>query len=306
MDEGSVGVVSSTPARRPFGDTGLTVPVLGFGAGGIGDPALSERDAETLLNSVLDLGVGLIDTARSYGLSEERIGRHLARRRREFVLSTKVGYSVPGFEDWTAECVSAGVDLALENLRTDAIDVVHLHSCPLETLESNGVAEALGRAVDAGKVRVAAYSGEGNPLDYAVDSGAFGSIQTSVNVVDQRSVETALPRAEERGLGVIAKRAFADAVWRRDFVAGEDEAISIYRQRWHDLSLDFGDVPAEEATLRFAAFVPGVSSILVATRRVEHLAANVAALARGPLPEEMQHAIRARFRERGKDWPGIV
>ena len=91
MEEGTVRAVSPAPARRPFGDTGLTVPVLGFGAGGIGDPALSERDAETLLNSVLDLGVGLIDTARSYGLSEERIGRHLARRRGDFVLSTKVG-----------------------------------------------------------------------------------------------------------------------------------------------------------------------------------------------------------------------
>lgn len=182
--------MSAAPARRPFGNTGLTVPTLGFGAGGVGDPALSERDAETLLNSVLDLGIGLIDTARSYGTSEERIGRHLARRRGEFVLSTKVGYSVPGFEDWTAACVSAGVDLALQNLRTDVIDVVHLHSCPRATLERSGVAEALGRAVETGKVRVAAYSGDGDPLDFAVASGSFGSVQTSVNVVDQRAIET--------------------------------------------------------------------------------------------------------------------
>ena len=298
--------MSKAPARRPFGDTGLTVPVLGFGAGGIGDPALSERDAETLLNSVLDLGIGLIDTARSYGTSEERIGRHLARRRGQFVLSTKVGYSVPGFEDWTAAGVSAGVDLALRNLQTDVIDVVHLHSCPRETLERSGVAEALGRAVEAGKVRVAAYSGDGDALDFAVASGAFGSVQTSVNVVDQRSIETALPRAEERGLGVIAKRTLANAVWRRDFVPGEDEAISTYRERWRALDLDFGDLSPEEATLRFAAHAPGVSSVLVATRSVGHLEANLAALARGPLPDELQRAIRGRFQEVGKEWPGIV
>lgn len=298
--------MSGAPARRPFGDIGLTVPVLGFGAGGIGDPSLSERDAETLLNSVLDLGIGLIDTARSYGTSEERIGRHLALRRGEFVLSTKVGYSVPGFGDWTAAGVSAGVDLALRNLQTDVIDVVHLHSCPRETLERSGVAEALGRAVEAGKVRVAAYSGDGDALDFAVASGAFGSVQTSVNVVDQRSIETALPRAEERGLGVIAKRTLANAVWRRDFVPGEDEAISTYRERWRALDLDFGDLSPEEATLRFAAHVPGVSSVLVATRSVGHLEANLAALAHGPLPDELQHAIRGRFQEVGKEWPGIV
>jgi len=293
------------PARRPFGNSGLTVPILGFGAGGVGDPSLSESDAGALLNSVVDLGLGLIDTARSYGLSEERIGRHLGARRGELVLSTKVGYGVPGYADWTAECVSAGVDLALSNLRTDVIDVVHLHSCPRETLERNGVAEALGRAVAAGKVRVAAYSGEGEALDFAVASGHFGSIQTSVNVVDQRSSDTAVALARERGMGVIGKRALANAVWR---TAGPsaDEAIATYRRRWESLELDFGPLSPDEAALRFAAFVPGVSTVLVATRRVEHLVANLAALARGPLPDEMQSAVRARFRERGGDWPGVV
>jgi len=298
--------VSAAPARRPFGNTGLSVPALGFGAGGVGDPALSERAAETFLNSVLDLGIGLIDTARSYGTSEERIGRYLARRREEFVLSTKVGYSVPGFEDWTAACVSAGVDLALRNLRTDVIDIVHLHSCPRETLERSGVVEAIVGAVRAGKARVAAYSGDNDALDFAVASGAFGSIQTSVNVVDQHALDSALPLARERGLGVIAKRAIANAVWRREFVPGGDEAISTYRQRWHALSLDFGDLSPEEATLRFAAHVPGVSIVLVATRRIEHLEANLAALARGPLPEELRRTIRARFQERGKEWAGVV
>ena len=293
------------PARRPFGNTGLTVPILGFGAGGIGDPSLSESDAGALLNSFVDLGVVLIDTARSYGLSEERIGRHLGHRRADIVLSTKVGYGVPGYVDWTAECVSAGVDLALSNLRTDVIDVVHLHSCPRETLERNGVAEALGRAVAAGKVRVAAYSGEGEALDFAVASGRFGSIQTSVNVVDQRSIDTAVARAREHGIGVIGKRALANAVWRTAGTSG-DEAIAAYRRRWEALDLDFGPVPPDEAALRFAAFAPGVSSVLVATRRVEHLEANLAALARGPLPDEIQSTIRARFRELGRDWPGVI
>ena len=65
-----------------------------------------------LLHHALDLGLTLIDTARSYGLSEERIGRHLGRRRDEFVLSTKVGYDAPGHPDWTYGCVIAGVDAA--------------------------------------------------------------------------------------------------------------------------------------------------------------------------------------------------
>lgn len=298
--------MSAPPPRRPFGRTGLTVPALGFGAGGVGDPALSERDAEALLNSVLDLGIGLIDTARSYGLSEERIGRHLARRRGEFVLSTKVGYGVPGYEDWTSGCVSAGVDLALANLATDVIDVVHLHSCPRATLEQSGVVGALLEAVRSGKVRVAAYSGDGEPLDWAVSSGLFGSVQASVNLVDQRAIETAVPIARERGMGVIAKRALANTVWRRASSPDVDPSIATYRQRWDALGFDFGDRPAEEVALRFSAHFPGVHTVLVATGRVEHLRENVEAISRGPLPDALESEIRRRFQERGKDWPGIV
>ena len=298
--------MSAPPARRAFGKTGLTVPALGFGAGIAGDPSLSERQAEALLHSVLDLGIGLVDTARSYGASEERIGRHLAHRRDEFVLSTKVGYGVPGHEDWTAGCVSAGVDLALANLRTDVLDLVHLHSCPRSTLEGSGVVEALVRAVAAGKVRVAAYSGDNEALAWAIASGAFGSVQFSLNLVDQGAEETALPAARERGLGVIAKRALANAVWRRTPAATEDPAISMYRERWNALALDLGDLPAEEVALRFAANLPGVHTVLVGSGRLDHLKQNVASISRGPLPEGLERAIRLRFRERGAPWPGVV
>ena len=84
---------------RPYGSTGLQVPALGFGAGQIGDASRDEGEVRRLLNTELDLGVTLIDTARGDGLSEERIGRHLAHRRGEFVLSTKVGYGIQGLPD---------------------------------------------------------------------------------------------------------------------------------------------------------------------------------------------------------------
>ena len=83
---------------RPLGRTGLSVFPVGLGAGALGDPSLGEAEAERLLLGALDLGVNLIDTAPSYGLSEERIGRILGARRAQVVLSTKGGYGVPGAE----------------------------------------------------------------------------------------------------------------------------------------------------------------------------------------------------------------
>ena len=69
---------SARRAAATFRDSGLTVPALGFGAMQVGDPQLDERHVARTLNHVLDSGMTLIDTARSYGLAEERIGRHIS------------------------------------------------------------------------------------------------------------------------------------------------------------------------------------------------------------------------------------
>jgi aryl-alcohol dehydrogenase-like predicted oxidoreductase len=291
--------------RRPFGRTGLTVPILGFGAGHVGDPALDEAEVGRLLHGALDLGVTLIDTARSYGLSEERIGRHLAGRRDEFVLSTKVGYGIPGHDDWTGPVITAGVDAALGRLRTDHVDIVHLHSCPLAVLERGEVIAALRAAVAAGKVGVAAYSGDNEPLAWAIASGAFGSVETSINLVDQRAIERALPAAVERGLGVIAKRPAANAPWRfAERPAAAD--VALYWERWRALGLDPGPYDWTELALRFAAYQDGVDCSIAGTSRLEHLRQNVEQVAKGPLPAETVAAIRAAFHAQGSGWDGQI
>jgi aryl-alcohol dehydrogenase-like predicted oxidoreductase len=288
---------------RAFGRTGLTVSALGFGAGQIGGSELSEVEVSRVLGEVLELGITLIDTARGYGLSEERIGRHLASRRSEFVLSTKVGYGVPGCPDWTYECVRAGVDQALATLRTDVLDIVHLHSCPLEVLRGSGVVEALVGAVEAGKVRVGAYSGENEALGWAIESGAFGSIETSVSVCDQRVLHHLLPEAERRGLGVIAKRPVANAVWRlADRPEGDDLALREYWWRWKTMALEAGGLGWTELALRFAAFAPGVHTSIVGTRNPAHLAENAQYLAKGPLQYEMVQSVRDAFVKNDPGW----
>lgn len=292
---------------RAFGTTGLEVPALGFGAAGAGGPACSEAEAGALLNGAVDAGARLIDTARSYGLSEERIGRHLAHRRKDFVLSTKVGYGVPGLPDWTGPTIEAGVDLALRTLSTDVIDIVHLHSCPREVLERGDVVNALLRAKDAGKIRVAAYSGDNEPLDRAVDSGRFGSVQTSINVCDIRAVLSgSVARAADRGMGVIAKRPLANVPWARSAPPKGDEAAAAYFARWRDLGYEFEGFEPAEFALRFVLSLPGISAAIVGTRSLAHLRSLVEAAARGPLPDELQAAILDRWQARARGWRGMV
>ena len=71
-----------TIPKKTFGNTGLNVSILGFGAGHIGDPSLPENEVERLLQAAVDLGINLFDTARSYGVSEARIGRYLKHRQK--------------------------------------------------------------------------------------------------------------------------------------------------------------------------------------------------------------------------------
>jgi aryl-alcohol dehydrogenase-like predicted oxidoreductase len=290
---------------RAYGRGRLTVPALGLGAGQIGDAALDEAAVALLLNTALDLGVTLIDTARGYGLSEERIGRHLAHRRSEFVLSTKLGYGIPGHADWTAGAVAAGVDEALRRLRTEHLDIVHLHSCALDVLQSGDVLRALEAARDAGKVGTVAYSGENEALAWAVDSGRCGGVECSVNLFDQGSLAETLPRAAAQGLGVIAKRPLGNAPWRFTQRPAGDYAEA-YWERLQALALDTAGLHWDELALRFVAFQPGVSCAIAGTASVHHLRHNAALVARGPLAAETMAAIRRRFAEVGGGWRGEV
>ncbi len=289
---------------RPLGTTGLTVSLLGFGAGQIGDDRLTDADASRLLNTALDLGITLIDTARSYGRSEERIGTSLRRRRQEFVLSTKVGYGVPDVPDWTFECVRRGIDDALRRLQTDVIDVAHLHSCPADVLLQNGVLDALEEAKRAGKVRAVAYSGENDDLSAAILSARVDVVQLSVNVCDQRGARIMVPAAAAAGIGVIGKRPTANAPWRfSGRPEREDEAV--YWERWHALGIEGGMDP-QELALRFSVFVPGVASCITGTAREEHLRRNCAMVERGDLPNELRRRITAAFSAAGAQWPGVI
>jgi aryl-alcohol dehydrogenase-like predicted oxidoreductase len=294
---------------RDFGNSGIRVSALGFGTGQIGGDEVDDRAASHLLGEVLDLGVTLIDTARSYGRAEERIGKLLAHRRKDFVLSTKGGYGIDGVGDWSYDAVARGIDEALARLRTDVIDVFHLHSCPKETLERGDVARALEDARRGGKIRVAAYSGENDALDFAVDGGAFGSIQCSVNLADQRSLDGAIARASQRGIGVIGKRPLANMAWRFDERPRGDYA-EVY---WERLQSLLPSLRAEEPVkawadmaLRFSAFARGVASVIVGTRNIDHVRANVAVVESGALSPRIEESFRAWFRANDRDWTGQV
>jgi aryl-alcohol dehydrogenase-like predicted oxidoreductase len=297
-----------TIAKRKLGKVGLDVSILGFGAGPLGDGRLADADAEALVQSALDRGVTLFDTAPSYGSSEERLGRALGTRRHEAVLATKGGYGVPGVADWTGDVIRLGIDAALGRLRTDVIDVFLLHSCDAGTLLRDDILGELDRAKQAGKIRAAGYSGENEALTTAISSGRFDVVECSVSPFDRASLGLggAVPEAAKHDIGVLAKRPFANAAW--SFASAPDRHdLRIYWDRAQAMGIDPSPLGWPELSLRFAAYGDGIASALAGTSKLAHLEAAIDAVLRGPLDA----ATRARLDDAWNahatpEWRGVI
>lgn len=291
--------------KTEFGNSGIIVSKLGYGAGQIGDGNISEGHCEYLLNSIVDLGINLIDTARGYGLSEDRIGKYLSNKRDKIVISTKVGYGIEGYYDWTYDCIIAGIEEALKKMRTDYIDIVHLHSCSIDILKRGEVIEALLKAKQDGKIRLAGYSGENNELDFAVESGLFGAVECSVNICDQKSISNQILKAKQRGIGVIAKRSIANAPWKyNDQPHGN--YCEEYWKRMKQMGIPDYGIDMAELFIRFTAFSEGISSAISGSTNMEHINKNIEFIKRGALSEEIVRDITRRFIENGENWYGQV
>ena len=296
--------------KRVLGKTGLEVSVLGFGGSEIGYERAPADTVARLLGAALDAGLNVIDTAECYLESEELIGRAVSHRRADYHLFTKCGHaSGLNYPDWQPRLLAESIERSLRRLRTDHLDLVQLHSCSAEVLRGGGVIEPLQRAREQGKTRFIGYSGDGADALYAVECGAFDALQTSVSVADQEALDLTLPPARERGMGVIAKRPVANAVWRHE-TRPEDPYVHAYWERLRRLDYGFlrGDLPSALAVaLRFTVSVPGVHTAIVGTTKPGRWRENAELLRAGPLPAEEFEAIRARWREAaGPDWGGEV
>lgn len=307
--------------KRRLGKTGLEVSPLGFGGGPIGFLETQQRQVSQILHTLLDLGVNVIDTAAGYLGSEEAIGRAVADRRNEYVLVSKCGdASAPDGPSWSAPAITQSIEQSLRRLQTDHVDVMLLHSADLATLERGEAVEALCRARDAGKVRFAGYSGDNEAAVYAARLPDIAVIETSINLCDQANIEHVLPETLQHDVGVIAKRPLANAAWKdlsqQPGLYGSYAAV--YTQRLARMAIDLADFGIDghapdawpSLALRFVLSQPGVHTAIIGTTHPEHARANVAAAAKGPLPDATVARLRTAFRQAerasGEIWEGQV
>jgi aryl-alcohol dehydrogenase-like predicted oxidoreductase len=294
--------------RRRLGRTGLDVSVLGFGGSEIGFERTDVATVGRMLEAALDAGLNVIDTAECYGESEALIGAAVGGRRRDYHLFTKCGhYEGTGRDDWRPVSLEQSLVRSLARLRTDHVDLVQLHSCPEDELRRGDVIAVLERARERGQARFLGYSGDNAAARYAVSTGRFDVLQTSINVADHEALTLTLPAARAADLGVIAKRPIANAAWRTG-ARPANAYHHVYWDRLQRLRYGFLERPVPEAigiALRFTASIPGVHTLIVGTTQPGRWDENAALLSAGPLPAPELDAIHARWRAvAGASWTG--
>lgn len=287
--------------KRQFGGTDMQVSVLGFGGSEIGYEGAAENTVERLLNSALDAGLNVIDTAECYETSEELIGKSIGHRRDDFYLFTKCGHPRgTGSEDWSAGSLLESIERSLRRLQTDRLDLIQLHSCSEATLRKGEAIEALQKARDRGYARYIGYSGDSVAARFAVESGAFDSLQTSINIADQEAIGSSVELARERQMGVIVKRPIANGAWK----SGHKPIDSYQHTYWDRLrKLDYPFLRSSELShsishaLRFTLSVPGVHVAIVGTSKPQRWQENAAMVQTGLLSSREFDAIRERWEE---------
>ena len=194
---------------RDFGNTGVKVSVLGFGAMRLpkkeikGEDHVDEEESVKIMQRAFELGVNYVDTAYCYGGSELAVGKALKGWRERVYLSTKM----PTWHVKRTSDYRRFLEEELERLKVDYIDFYHFHSLNEDNFKNTVLKFDLLReaqkAKDEGLIKHISFSFHDKPevMKRIIDVGIFESVLCQYNLLD-RSNEGAMAYAKERGLGV--------------------------------------------------------------------------------------------------------
>ncbi len=225
--------------RVPLGKSGLQVSRLGFGCMGLAEfygEALSNADAEKVLDAALERGINFFDTADMYGngRNEEQLSGFLKRRRKDVILASKFAIrrnadgSLAGLSNDPAY-IRQACDASLKRLGVDQIDLYYMHrrdaSVPIE--DSVG---AMGDLVKAGKVRAIGLSEvSAATLEKASSVHPVAALQSEYSIVTRDMEKEMIPVCRRLGVAFVAYSPLGRGLLTGAFRSREDFGKGDYR-----------------------------------------------------------------------------
>jgi aryl-alcohol dehydrogenase-like predicted oxidoreductase len=261
---------------------------------------VDDKESIAAIQSAIDHGITLVDTAPAYGSghAEEVVGKALRGRRQDVVVATKCGI-VRTKDDFVRnlkpESIRQEIDDSLRRLGTDTIDLYQIHWPDPDTPLEDTVAELL-KHQQAGKFR---YLGVSNfppkLLDQIQDMSGIVSTQPQYSMLDRRIEDDVLPYAREHNLGVLSYGTLAGGIltgkYREipSFEEGDNRAafydffkepiwtgIQTLLHEIQTIATKRGVTPAQVA-INWTFQQPGITTVLVGAKRPDQAEANAAA-----------------------------
>jgi len=299
-----------------LGRTGLRVSMAGLGCGG--PSRLGRRDNKSdeeciaLVRQALDLGVNFVDTAESYG-TEEIVGKAIAAVPREkIIISTKKAFPLADRKHPAKE-VRKGLEQSLRKLRTDYVDIYHVHGVELGDYPyaSTEVLPHLVKLRAEGKIRfigiTEAFVEDPNHrmLEQALKDGYWDVIMVGFNLLNQSARSRVFSKTMEDNVGTLVmfavRRALSQPKRLREVLAELVQTGLVARDACNpEEPLDFliGEGKAStivDAAYRYCRYEPGAHIVLSGTGSLEHLKANIESLTKPPLPPPATTRLKEIF-----------
>jgi aryl-alcohol dehydrogenase-like predicted oxidoreductase len=300
-----------------LGTSGLAVSVVGLGTNNFG-MKLDLEESRAVVHAALDCGITLIDTADSYGASEERLGEILQGRRDDVVIATKFGSDVRrlGLDngaDWGARgsrrYIRRAVESSLRRLRTDWIDLYQMHRPdPLTPIEET--LSALDDLVHEGKVRYLGHSNfsgwqtaEAEWVARTRTTERFISAQNEYSLLKRRIEGDLVPALDQYGIGLLPYFPLASGLLTGKYRRGEGAPEGSRVKAWNmeaaltDRTFDVLEQLEKFAAARSATLLdvaigglaaqPTVASVIAGATSPEQVVANVKAGEWRPTAEDL-------------------
>ena len=315
---------------RKFGNTGLEISEIGFGAWAIGGSWGDQKDSDSLeaLEIALDRGVTFIDTAAGYGKgkSERIIGEFLKSRSEEVTVCTKTP-PAPGKwppspyckieERYPEKYLRENVEERLTNLQVSSLDVLLLHTWTRAWNDQPKALEILQKMKSEGLIKqigISTPEHDQNCVVQLMHEGIIDVLQVIYNIFEQEPAAQLLPVAKETGTGIIVRVAFDEGVltgkykgderfgkddFRSNYFAGDRLARGVRRTELIKEELKESGYSMPQLALKFALTHEAVSTVIPGIRNQNQAIQNTAVSDLPELPEDLLLKLREHTWNRG-------
>ena len=192
-----------------LGSTGLEVAELGFGAMYL--PRVTFEVSDVIIQRALELGITYFDTASAYQDSEEKLGRVLSKREKDFVITSRsISYKM-GLDAFKQD-----FEQSFERLKLPVIDFYGFHAVnqphelemamkdPLSFLKEQRAKGRIGH--------IAITSHNPKTLTEALLTGEFELAMFPFNVIEREPLDGLLAKAAALGIATAVMKPLAGGV----------------------------------------------------------------------------------------------